>query len=214
MSHSLQQECSDKGLTAKGLERRRRILDAAKEVFLEQGFENASISDIMKRAGGSMSTLYRCFGNKLGLFEAMMEQSCDDLFASFDQDRIWSDDPESTLYSFGQRFIEMVSRPQAVAMYRLVLSANSAEREQIQALFYNAGPDRIRKLLTVYLERQNAEGRMNIGCCTVAAGQFVEMIKQPWHLKALLDIPYDPALPEQSLRQGVDIFLKGTLRSA
>lgn len=210
MSHSLLSECSDKGLTAKGLERRRRILDAAKEVFLEQGFENASISDIMKRAGGSMSTLYRCFGNKLGLLEAMMQQSCDDLFASFDQDRIWSEDAASTLYRFGQRFIEMISRPQAIAMYRLVLSVNSAEREQIQAVFYTSGPDRIRKLLTVYLEKQKAEGRLNIDCCTVAAAQFVEMIKQPWHLQALLGIPYDPALPERSLRQGVKIFLNGT----
>jgi len=210
MSLPLEQECAEKGLTAKGLERRRRILNAAKEVFLEQGFENASVSDIMKRAGGSMSTLYRCFGNKFGLFEAMMQQSCDDLFASFDEDRVWSDDPTLTLYRFGQRFIEMIGTPQAIAMHRLVLSANSTESEQIQSLFYTAGPDRIRKLLTLYLKRQREEGRLQIDCCTLAAAQFVEMIKQPWHLQALLGVPFDPALPERSLRQGVDIFLKGT----
>ncbi|MBR9883076.1 MAG: TetR/AcrR family transcriptional regulator [Oceanospirillales bacterium] len=212
MSHSLEHECLDKGLTAKGEERRRRILNAAKEVFLEQGFENASISDIMKRAGGSMTTLYRCFGNKLGLFEAMMQQSCDDLFASFDEHKVWSDDPATTLYLFGQRFIEMISTPQAIAMHRLVLSNNSNESEQIKTLFYTAGPDRIRKLLTEYLKRQKSEGRLNIGCCTIAAAQFVEMIKQPWHFEALLGIEYDPELPRKSLTQGVEIFLKGAAR--
>ena len=68
------------GLTPKGLERQKRILDAAREVFLEQGYDNASINDIMCRAGGSLSTLYRLFGSKLGLFEAMMEQTSNQVF--------------------------------------------------------------------------------------------------------------------------------------
>lgn len=212
MGHSVQHECTDTRLTAKGLERRRRILEAAEDIFLEQGFENACVSDIMGRAGGSMSTLYRCFGNKLGLFEAMIQQSCDDLFASFDEAKVWSDDPAETLYRFGRRFIELSCASKALAMYRLVLSINGTDSTQIQNLFYTYGPERIRKHLTRYLEQQKSEGRLDIGCCTIAACQFVEMIRQPWHLQAMLGVPYDPELPEIALKQGVEIFLRGVQR--
>ena len=43
----------------------------------------------------------------------------------------------------------------------------------------------------------------------LAAFQFIELLKQPWHMRALLGIPFDPELPVKSLPQAVDIFLQG-----
>ena len=42
----------------------RALLDAAREVFTEQGFTNASIADIVDRAGSSVGSLYHHFGGK------------------------------------------------------------------------------------------------------------------------------------------------------
>ena len=42
--------------------RRAAFLRAAREVFLEFGYENANMAEIVRRAGGSLSTLYAQFG--------------------------------------------------------------------------------------------------------------------------------------------------------
>jgi len=44
--------------------RRETILKAGIEVFLEYGCVNASVDEIVRRAGGSKRTVYKYFGNK------------------------------------------------------------------------------------------------------------------------------------------------------
>ena len=56
-------------------EKRDTIVQAASEVFLELGFEGASMSQIAARVGGSKRTLYGYFGSKEDLFLAVMD-SC------------------------------------------------------------------------------------------------------------------------------------------
>jgi TetR/AcrR family transcriptional repressor of cmeABC operon len=145
------------GLTPKGLERQKRILDAAREVFLEQGYDNASINDIMCRAGGSLSTLYRLFGSKLGLFEAMMEQTSNQVFAAFQAFECSikrQETPEQALKRYARLLLERVLSPEAVGLYRLITTDCSSEREQIQQLFYAQGPKRINEKLAGYLRVQ------------------------------------------------------------
>lgn len=211
MTDSSRSDAQCSASTARGQERYRRILCAAEAVFLEEGFDNASLQEVIDRAGGSMSTLYRQFGNKLGLLEAVMEQNANRLFHSLEERTLWDDDLEATLGRFGRRYVDIIKTPRAIGMYRLVLSAGSAEREQIQQIFYQAGPYRVRALLTDYLEQQKARGRLQLDCCKTAASQFIELIRQPWHQLALLGVEYDAELPEQVLTQGLRLFLHGAI---
>ncbi|MFK8021587.1 MAG: TetR/AcrR family transcriptional regulator [Pseudomonadales bacterium] len=55
-------------------ERRQQLLHVAKDVFAEQGFEAASLEQIAELAGISRPILYSHFGDKHGLFEAVIEQ--------------------------------------------------------------------------------------------------------------------------------------------
>src|SRR5262252_5411118 len=52
---------------------RRVLLEAARDVFTEQGFSNASIADVVERAGSSVGSLYHHFGGKAELFLALWE---------------------------------------------------------------------------------------------------------------------------------------------
>ncbi|MBS0385347.1 MAG: helix-turn-helix transcriptional regulator, partial [Proteobacteria bacterium] len=45
----------------RGVARRHAFLLSAREVFLEQGYEQASVNDVVRRAGGSFATLYAQF---------------------------------------------------------------------------------------------------------------------------------------------------------
>jgi AcrR family transcriptional regulator len=53
---------------------RRALLDAARAVFAEQGFSEASIADVVERAGSSVGSLYHHFGGKSELFLALWEE--------------------------------------------------------------------------------------------------------------------------------------------
>jgi AcrR family transcriptional regulator len=51
----------------------RALLDAARDVFAEQGFSGASIADVVDRAGSSVGSLYHHFGGKSELFLALWQ---------------------------------------------------------------------------------------------------------------------------------------------
>src|SRR5258708_21830359 len=51
----------------------RALLDAARDVFTRQGFAEASIADVVERAGSSVGSLYHHFGGKSELFLALWQ---------------------------------------------------------------------------------------------------------------------------------------------
>ncbi len=68
---------------ARGDETRRRIIEAAVELFGENGFEGASTRDIAARAGVNAPALQYYFENKEGVYRACVEMLADDAWASF-----------------------------------------------------------------------------------------------------------------------------------
>jgi len=52
----------------------RALLDAAREVFTRQGFAEASIADVVEKAGSSVGSLYHHFGGKSELFLALWQE--------------------------------------------------------------------------------------------------------------------------------------------
>jgi AcrR family transcriptional regulator len=50
------------------------LLHAAAEVFFEKGYERASLDALIARVGGSKRTLYKAFGSKAGLFDALVTE--------------------------------------------------------------------------------------------------------------------------------------------
>jgi len=60
-------------VTPRGEATRRRILDAAEEVFGESGYYEASISEITRRAGVAQGTFYIYFRSKREIFVELIE---------------------------------------------------------------------------------------------------------------------------------------------
>ncbi|GAB3235632.1 TetR/AcrR family transcriptional regulator [Mycolicibacterium hippocampi] len=63
--------------------RRREILDAALQVFLEAGVEGASVEDVRRRSGASVGSLYHRFGSKEGLAAAVYVDALGDYQREF-----------------------------------------------------------------------------------------------------------------------------------
>src|ERR1700760_2041240 len=90
--------------------KRRQILDGARKLFLDLGFDAASMGEIARAAGVSKGTLYVYFADKNRLFEAIVEEESleqQKLAFNFAPER----DVTTTLMEFGQAYIGMVCRP-------------------------------------------------------------------------------------------------------
>ena len=59
--------------------KREKIVRSAAKLFLEKGYDNVSINDIIDVTGGSKGTIYSNFGSKEKLFEAVVERMCADV---------------------------------------------------------------------------------------------------------------------------------------
>ena len=57
-----------------GTERRQQLLDIAKELFAEKGFEGASIEEIAHRANVSKPVVYEHFGGKEGIYAVVVDR--------------------------------------------------------------------------------------------------------------------------------------------
>ncbi len=68
---------------------RQTILDAAEEVFAEHGFDGARVDAIAEVAGYNKSLIFQYFGDKLGLYEAVIRRADD-------QTRVWQNEALST----------------------------------------------------------------------------------------------------------------------
>ncbi len=55
--------------------KRAQIIEGARRVFIDKGFEAASMNDITREAGVSKGTIYVYFANKEELFEALIEEA-------------------------------------------------------------------------------------------------------------------------------------------
>lgn len=60
---------------------RAQFLDAARIVFAQRGFAEASVSEVVERAGASVGSLYHHFGGKGELFTALWERYRDEQHA-------------------------------------------------------------------------------------------------------------------------------------
>ncbi|WP_210528236.1 TetR/AcrR family transcriptional regulator [Rubellimicrobium arenae] len=154
--------------------KRDQILDGARQVFMDQGYDAASMNDICRAAGVSKGTIYVYFSNKEELFVALMARERDRLFLDLDQ-LLDGDRPlRDRLHAYGCRLAELICSDDAVRAQRIIIS--TAERmPELGARFFDGGTQRIQGSLRRLLERETVAGRLAVTDVPLAAQQFVEL---------------------------------------
>src|SRR5258705_11197457 len=101
--------------------KRRQILDGARKVFLDLGFDGASMGEIARAAGVSKGTLYVYFADKNRLFEAIVEEEqIEQGKVTFNLDP--ARDAETPLREFGAAYILILCRPGGGSAVRTVVA--------------------------------------------------------------------------------------------
>jgi AcrR family transcriptional regulator len=153
--------------------KRRQIIEGARQVFMEQGFDAASMGEIARVAGVSKGTLYVYFKSKEELFEAVVGHQCraqaEQIFNLDPEDH----DVEGVLTRLGVAYVEFLCRPGAAPPFRTVIAI--AERmPELGRRFYETGPAFGITHLQAYLTAQVAAGMLEVEDCEVAAAQFID----------------------------------------
>ncbi|NVN87502.1 MAG: TetR/AcrR family transcriptional regulator [Rhodopseudomonas sp.] len=171
--------------------KRRQILEGARAVFLELGFDGASMGEIARAAGVSKGTLYVYFADKASLFTAIVEQeSIAQGMLSFDfaPER----DVETTLRGFGLAYIQLLCTPRGASAIRTVMAI--AERmPDIGRRYYERVIANTVGRFARYLEAHVTSGTLRIDDCELAASQFMQMCQATLFLPFIFQATEPPS---------------------
>jgi AcrR family transcriptional regulator len=171
---------------SRGEQRRQAFLDAAIDVFLEQGFECASVNEIVRRAGGSLAPLNAQFGNKEGLFETVIAEATqrfsEPYIRAADLDRPLAEG----LQDIGEQFLTMLIQPRSLAFFRLMI-AEGRKAPGVGEAWLHGGPERVRAAVADYLIARGArEGvRITPHDAAIAGGFFCDMVRSRHQYRGL-----------------------------
>lgn len=185
-----------------------QVLAGAREVFMADGFEGASVDDIARAAGVSKATLYTYFPDKRLLFTEVAQTECARLAetatAQIDDRR----PPRDVLTVVGRQLVRFLLSDFAQQVFRICV----AERERFPELgraFYASGPEMGQKRLAEYLTCAAGRGELAMDDVAFAAEQFLELCKVRLWARAVFGIQDDFTAEEidEVVGHAVDMFL-------
>ena len=185
------------------------ILEAAHELFMAKGYEAASMDAVAKAAQVSKATVYAHFRSKDELFAAIVARICGQLTREI-RAVIEAGLPlRQALLGIGGRFLEVLTDPKGVRMFRMVMGEVDRFPE-LGRVFYRSGPLVMQDCLAGYLEQAAADGELAISDPHLAARQFLSLIKADLHLRCLFDVGLVTPASERDrqVTAAVDMFLK------
>ncbi|MEX0283809.1 MAG: TetR/AcrR family transcriptional regulator [Paracoccaceae bacterium] len=153
-----------------------QVLDGAREVFLRDGFEGASVDDIARAAGVSKATLYSYFPDKRLLFMEVAQAECNAMADRTDNMINDSNPPREVLTTAASQLVPFLLSKFSQSVFRICV----AERDRFPELgraFYAAGPEMGRRRISEYLEEAVSRGELIIDDIPMAAEQFSELCK-------------------------------------
>jgi AcrR family transcriptional regulator len=211
--------------------RRQALLAAAREVFQEMGFDQASMDEIAARVGSSKATLYRYFTSKDTLFMELVQSSADaqggDMMTMLHQSggaepdlELTSEvaaanpmldpagDVENTLTKFGRYILKDFHTPESLGVQRMVIAA--AVNPEIGKNFYEQGPARATQYLANYFANVIRAGKVRDADPHVMACHFYGLLQAEVHQAGIFNVitTLDDERIAATVERTMDVFLR------
>lgn len=190
--------------------KRDEILETARGVFLEMGYERTSMGEISTRLGGSKATLYGYFPSKEALFLAIAVRMGERYLSAAAQrlEESEGEPPREALQRFGEQFLAFVSEAEAVATYRVVVS--EAAHSDIGQAFYEAGPKHTLDAMTRFLSGAMDRKQLRRADATMAAQHLLALLSHGERRYFLRNPPtLTRAQIKRSVENALDVFFDG-----
>lgn len=171
----------------RGVARRQAFLQAARTVFLEQGYEAASVNDVVRLAGGSLATLYSQFGNKEGLFLAVIQDQHERLTVAMTPESVDHLPLEEGLQKIGEQFLRTILTRESLDFFRIVVGEGRKFPQTVQRYVFT-GADKVREVVVSFVREAAPNFK---GDYDAAASYFLEMLRSKHQYRALADDNYE-----------------------
>lgn len=198
---------------AERAQRRDEILNIAVEVLAERGYRDTSMLEIARRASASKETLYGWFGDKRGLFEAVIRRNAETVQGVLAGDL--ANDPgreaatEAVLRDFGSALLELLLGESAVAINRAAISEARADPSLAQ-LLAESGREATLPGFIRFLEQRRDHGELAFRDAEVAAEDFLGLLLGDRQVRRLLGLLAPPRRAQIDARvaRAVQTFLR------
>ena len=192
----------------KDLAKGRAILQAAERLFLELGFDGASMEQIAALAGVSKLTVYNHFGDKEALFLAAVERYCEEQVPP----TLFTPAPDQPLRprleGIARAVHALMVSPEAVAGFRL-MCAPTRKDPRLAEMFWNAGSGHLQEGFAALLARRTAAGELAVDDTVRAAAQFFSLLRGDIHPRLVMGCKPDPDFDvETHVKATVALFLR------
>jgi TetR/AcrR family transcriptional repressor of mexJK operon len=185
---------------ARLLERKHEaITAAARELFLQHGYENTTMEMVAKHAGVSIMTLYRHFSRKDILFEAVIQHLCMQQANKNARETLWEGSPAEVLHKLGRARLAFALNPEEVALYRVILGALDHFPE-VGRMYYRMTLQT--PLLSNYLQGLAQQGILHVPDPTRSAQAFVSLLQGQIVEQVRLGVSSAPT--EEEIEQHID----------
>ncbi len=188
--------------------RRLAILEAAKQVFFDEGYPLASMDRIAERAGTTKRTVYGYFPNKEALFGDVVAKACASVVDQLPEPGQLPDGAREGLLAFARASTALMTSPSCIKLERLIVA--EAERHPRFAATLAQAFEAGEAKLAAYLERLIAGGRLKPHDAALGARLFANAIGQPPDLRTLLTLEPDAderARADRAIETAVSVYL-------
>jgi len=170
--------------------KRSKILNVATELFVDQGYKETSLDQIVAICGGSKHTIYRYFSNKEGLFLEVLSHNTKSNIDYFFQvaERAVDESLQASLENFAISYLNRICSKTMIGLFRIV-SADFNKHDTFPREFWIKGPVSLRKQLIEFLNNnEEACKTLEIKDADLMCDQLLAMIKNDYLLMAVLGV--------------------------
>ena len=192
----------------KDLEKRKKILQAAKSLFLKNGYHGSSMNQIAKEAGVTKLTVYNHFQDKEKLFTCAIEETCEESIKSHSVILNPQSDFQMAFYRTCELALEISNLPEAIKLEHLLLQL-SAEKNPLAKQFYEVSHQRMCAVWEMFFEQAVALGFIAKDDSTKHTNLILSLLFGVRHHEVLLGIRPSPTTLEkqQIIRDSIELFL-------
>ena len=190
---------------------RRGILDTAAELFFQHGYDAVSVDAIVEHAGGSKTNVYRQFGGKDGLLDALVEYESARLRKPLEELDVSNVKLEEGLALIARTYLSLIYDGRAVGLHRLVI-AQGKKFPTLAATFTKNGPEgSVQRVATIFSRWKQDRMLVTERDTHVLARQFLDLLKVKVHSQLLLGVAEANSKKDRQLAisEGIQTFLHG-----
>jgi len=154
---------------------RQTIVDTARELFVELGFQATTLDKVAQRAKISKLSIYRHFENKEALFSAAIAAHCHQ-FAPLALSEGIDGSAEDQLMAAGSSLLRTLLSPDVRSVEAMIMG-DKTDQKSLSKLFYEAGPAHVIAQVEALLRQMHAKAVLNVPDPLQSARLFAALIK-------------------------------------